>query len=145
MVRTYRSAVIHAPIDKVWATIRDFNAMPDWNPAVTDSHIEEGLRPDAIGCVRNFHTADGGHLRERLLALSDVDHAFTYNILESPMPVANYVATLRLTRITVGDETLAEWWADFDVTSGPPEAMTSHIGDNVFVGGFAGLNKKLAG
>ena len=143
MARTYRSAVIHAPVEQVWATIRDFNALPSWHPAIAQSTIEAGRSPDSIGCIRNFTLIDGGHLREQLLALSDADRTFTYSILVSPMPVKDYVATFRLTRITVGSQTLAEWWADFNVTSGTDEAMASHIGDNVFVAGFAALNKKL--
>jgi Polyketide cyclase / dehydrase and lipid transport/Uncharacterised protein family (UPF0261) len=98
----YRSAVISAPVQKVWAAIRDFNALPAWHPAIVQSEIERGLASDAIGCVRSFSLQDGGHLREQLLALSDVDHSFTYNILVSPMPVKNYVATFRLTPIRVG-------------------------------------------
>ena len=86
---------------------------------------------------------EGGHLREQLLALSDVDHSFTYNILVSPMPVKDYVATFRLTPITVGNRTFAEWWADFNVTSGTEQAMVDQIGDGVFVRGFEALEKKL--
>jgi hypothetical protein len=59
-----------------------------------------------------------GYLRKQLLALSGVDHSFTCNILVSLMPVKNYVASFRLTPITVGNRTVAEWWADFDVTAG---------------------------
>jgi hypothetical protein len=101
MIRAYRSAVINAPIEKVWPTIRDFNALPSWHPAIAKSEIEGGLSSDAVGCVRSFSMKQGGHLREQLLALSDVDHAFTYNILASPIPVKNYVATFRLTPVTV--------------------------------------------
>jgi hypothetical protein len=56
---------------------------------------------------------------EQLLSLSDTERALTYNILVSPMPVANYVAGMRFTPITKGDSTFAEWWAEFDVTQGP--------------------------
>ena len=59
------------------------------------------------------------------------------------MPVKNYVATFKLTRITVGDNTFAEWWADFDVTSGTEEEMVTEIGDGVFVVGFEALNARL--
>jgi uncharacterized membrane protein len=45
MAKIFRGSVINAPIDKVWARIRDFNALPDWHPAFTDSHIEN----DEIG------------------------------------------------------------------------------------------------
>jgi hypothetical protein len=44
----------------------------------------------------------------------------------------------------VGDRAFAEWWAEFDVTSGPEHVQVSDIGDNVFVVGFAAMNRKLA-
>jgi uncharacterized protein YndB with AHSA1/START domain len=144
MIRAYRSTVINASVQRVWAAIRDFNGLPSWHPAIAKSEIEGNRAGDSIGCVRSFSMKAGGHLREQLLALSDVDHSFTYNILASPMPVKDYVATLRLTPITVGDRTFAEWWADFNVTSSTEDAMAAEIGDGVFVAGFDALEQKLA-
>jgi hypothetical protein len=46
--------------------------------------------------------------------------------------VDNYVATLKLTPVTDGDRTFAEWWAEFDC---PPEreaTLARSIGDGVF-------------
>jgi hypothetical protein len=143
VARTYRSAVIHAPIETVWDKVRDFNGLPIWHPAIASSEIEEDRSSDSVGCVRKFRLQDGALLRERLLALSDLEHTFTYSILVSPMPVKNYVATFKLTRITVGDDTLAEWWADFDVTSGTDEEMITFVGDGVFVAGFKTLDERL--
>ncbi len=146
MAKVYRSAVIDAPIGAVWALVRDFNALPKWHPAIATSEIEHGLRSDAVGCVRRFtRKSDGGLLREQLLTLSDRDYTITYNILVSPMPVANYEATMQFIPITHGDRTLAQWWAQFDVTQGPEQDTTTDIGDNVFVVGFAALNARLAG
>ena len=145
MVNVYRSAVIKAPADKVWKLVRDFNALPKWHPAIATSEIEGGLPSDRVGCVRRFtRKSDGGLLREKLLAFSDSERTFTYNILESPMPVRNYVATMRFTPVTVGNQTFAEWWAEFDVTSGPEQATVTDIGDNVFVAGFASINGLVA-
>jgi hypothetical protein len=146
MAKVYRSAVIHAPADAVWAYVRDFNALPKWHPAIATSEIEAGSAADRVGCVRRFtRKSDGGLLREQLLALSDAERTFTYNILVSPMPVANYVATMRFTSITAGNLTFAEWWAEFDVTQGPESDTVTDIGDNVFVAGFAALNRHLQG
>jgi hypothetical protein len=89
--------------------IRDFNALPQWHPAIARSAIEEGRAGDSIGCIRNFDLKEGGNLHEQLLSLSDTDHKFSYSILISPMPVKNYVATFRLTPTTLSNETLAEW------------------------------------
>ena len=67
---------------------------------------------DRVGCVRNFRTRDGGVIREQLLTLSDFGYECTYSMLESPMGIDNYVATLKLTPITDGNRTFAEWrWA----------------------------------
>lgn len=145
MIKVYRSAIINAPAEKVWKLVRDFNALPKWHPAIATSEIEGGLPADRVGCVRRFtRRSDGGMLREQLLSLADDTRTFTYNILVSPMPVANYMASMRFTPVTRDERTFAEWWAVFDVTSGPPEATAADIGDNVFVAGFAAIEKQLA-
>ena len=144
MIKVYRSAIIHATADRVWKLVRDFNALPKWHPAIASSEIEAGLASDQVGCVRRFRLAkDGGLLREQLLALADDARSFTYSILESPMPVDNYMASMRFTPITMGNKTFAEWWAVFDVTSGPPQVTADDIGDNVFAAGFVAINSKL--
>src|SRR3982074_1010725 len=103
MIKVYTSSVIDAPADAVWTQVRDFNGLPKWPPFVAGARTQRGLPPDKIGCVRNFRLKDGGVIREQLLTLSDYDYQCTYSILESPMRVENYVATLKLTPVTEGD------------------------------------------
>ncbi len=141
MVRVCTTSVIDAPVAVVWKTIRDFNALPSWVPAIADSRIEDGLPSDRIGCVRNFHTRDGGHLREQLVALSDRDHSFTYVILESPLGVRNYVATLALTLVSDGERTFAEWTAEFDCEAEREAELMELVGQGVFQGGFTRLKE----
>src|SRR5215472_6114725 len=109
MVRVRKSTVIEAPIDAVWGILRDFNGHERWHPAVAESLIEDGRRADEVGCVRRFRLVDGGELREQLLQLSDREHSFTYCILESPIALIEYVATLRLKSVTDGPGTFWEW------------------------------------
>ena len=141
MVRVYVSSVIDAAADTVWQRIRDFNALPQWHPGIADSRIENGEPADKVGCVRNFHTRDGGRIRERLLALSDFDYSCTYAILESPMGVDNYTATLKLTPVTDGGRTFAEWSAEFDCDEGRERELSDLIGERVFQGGFDALKR----
>ncbi len=42
MAKAHASSVINAPIEKVWARIRDFNGLPNWHPAIARSEIEGG-------------------------------------------------------------------------------------------------------
>jgi len=135
----FTSSVIDAPIDDVWARIRNFNALPAWHPAIADSHIENDEPSDKVGCIRNFNLKDGGNIREQLLTLSDVDYQCTYSILISPMPLENYRATLRLVPITDGNRTYAEWTAEFTCRPEDEETLVDNIGNNVFQGGFDAL------
>ncbi len=144
MGRTYRSAIINAPIDRVWGLVRDFDALPAWHPAIASSEIEYGEPSDRVGVVRRFRLTDGGVLREQLLSLDDANHAFTYNILMSPMAVVDYVAGIRLIPVTATGDTFIEWWAEFEVTDGQMRHWLDEIGDNVFVAGFESLNALLA-
>ena len=143
MIQVYTSSVIGASADNVWARIRDFNALPQWHPGIADSRIENGQASDRVGCIRHFHTKDGGMIRERLLALSDYDYSVTYEILESPMGVQNYVATLKLTPVTDGARCFAEWSAEFDCAQGREAELTRTIGQGVFQAGFDALKRAL--
>lgn len=145
MVKVYTSSVIDAPADQVWSVIRDFNGLPSWHPAIAESRIEQHQSADKLGCVRNFRTRDGGTIRERLLTLSDYEYECTYSILESPMGVDNYVATLKLTPVTDGNRTFAEWSAEFDCAAGRERELAQFIGQGVFQGGFDALKSRFSG
>jgi len=145
MIKVYRSAIIDAAADKVWKLVRDFNGLPKWHPLIRDSRIENDAPGDRVGCIRNFNLKDGGNIREQLLTLSDFDFTCTYSILESPMGVQNYIATLKLTPITDGDRTFAEWTAEFDCEPGREQELTDEIGNGVFQAAFDNLKRQLGG
>lgn len=145
MPEVYTSSIIGAPADRVWAAVRDFNGLPDWHPAVAESRIEGGAPADQVGCVRAFRLRDGGFIREQLLAMSDYDLSCTYAILESPMGVENYVATLKLTPVTDGARTFAEWSANFDCAPEREGELVSLVGTGVFQGGFDALKERFGG
>ena len=144
MPRVYVSSVIPAPAGAVWQVVRNFNGLPDWTHFAAESRIEQGAPADQVGCLRNFSLKTGGRIRERLLALSDYELSCTYAILESPMAVENYLATLSLTPITDGNQTFAEWQADFDCAPDREAALTEQIGHSVFQAGFAALKQRFA-
>ena len=141
-VRVYVSTVIDASADDVWARVRDFNGLPRWHPAIAESRIEGGEPADKIGCVRDFRLRNGDRIREKLLGLSDYDMFCTYSILESPMGVDNYVATLELTPVTDGTRAFAEWHAEFDCAEGREPALVQLIGQGVFQAGFDALKRR---
>jgi len=140
-----KSTILDAPTGAVWNVLRDFNGHDRWHPAVATSTVERAQASDKIGCVRRFKLQDGSELREQLLALSDLEQTFSYCLLDTPIPMFNYVATLRLTPVTDGDHTFLEWTAEFDC---PPERETelvNNIGGGVFQGGFDALKRAFGG
>ncbi|MCR9213698.1 MAG: SRPBCC family protein [Proteobacteria bacterium] len=143
MVQVYVSSVLAVSVDKVWPVVRDFNGLPNWLSFVAESRIEQDRPADQIGCIRAFRLTDGGYIREKLLALSDYDYSFSYSILESPMGVENYVATLKLLPITDGERTFIEWSAEFDCAPERETELETHIGENVFLGGINDLKERL--
>jgi NADPH:quinone reductase len=139
MIRVRRSAVIDAPIERVWAVLRDFNSHSAWHPAVGPSEVERGEPSDQVGCVREFTLKDGNQIREQLLALSDREHVSTYCILDATLPMRNYVATVQLKRVTDGDRTFWHWESTFDVPRGREREFEQLVGGQVYEAGFAGL------
>ena len=138
------SSVIDAPIEKVWARIRDFNGLPSWHPRMVESQIEDGKAATEIGCVRNFKVASGATVREKLLAFSDDDHLTTYSIIGHPAPISNHTATLKLERVTDGDRTFAVWTSQFDAPEEKADEIARGMADNVFQGGFEALKSHFA-
>ena len=118
MIRIVRSTIIDAPTDRVWAFLRDFNGHDRWHPAVGKSAIERNQSSDKVGCVRHFFLRDGSELRERLLTLSDLEQTFSYCLIDTPVPLFNYVAHVRLAPVTDGDRTFWDWRCTFTTRHG---------------------------
>ncbi|MEL6424314.1 MAG: SRPBCC family protein [Pseudomonadota bacterium] len=136
MVKVLRSTVLPAPADAVWEVLRDFNGHDRWHPAVAESRVERGESSDRVGCVRAFRLADGGQLREQLLTLSDMEQSFSYCLLDTPIPLFNYVAHVRLFPVTDGDQTFWEWESRFDTPRGQEAELGALVGDGIYQAGF---------
>jgi hypothetical protein len=136
MVKVVKSTVLPAPVEAVWDVLRDFNGHDRWHPIVKDSVVEKGWTSDRVGCVRKFHLQDGSELRELLLTLSDADMAFSYCLLDTPVPLLNYVAHVRLSPVTDGDMTFWHWESRFDTPPGREKELQQMVAENVYQGGM---------
>jgi NADPH:quinone reductase-like Zn-dependent oxidoreductase/uncharacterized protein YndB with AHSA1/START domain len=139
VIKVRRSTIIDAPVDDVWRILRDFNGHERWHPAVAESRIEEGRSGDEPGCVRRFRLQDGGELREQLLRLSDRDRLITYCIIDAPIPLIDYVATMVLKPVTDGNRTFWEWSSSFSVPAGREDELGALVGDGIYETGFAAI------
>ncbi len=125
------TAVIPAPIEAVWDVFRDFNGHDRWHPAVSTSAIENRHPSDKVGCVRRFKLSGGEEMREQLLSLSDAETMFRYCLIDTPIPLFNYVASVRLIPVTQTDACFVQWSARFQTPKGEQEALSSLVRDDV--------------
>lgn len=144
MAKVLRSTILDAPVDAAWSVLRDFNGHDRWHPAVAESQIERGESSDRVGCVRRFRLQDGSELREKLLTLSDMEQTFSYCLLDTPIPLFNYVAHLRLIPVTDGDRTFWQWESRFDTRRGEERQMVELVGDQIYGAGFEAIRKHLS-
>ena len=143
MARVYVSTVVNVRNDRVWARVRDFNGMPNWHPAIAESRIEGGEPADKIGCVRRFRLKDGSELREQLLALSDLEQTFSYCLLDTPIPMFNYVAHVRLLPVTDGDRTFWHWESRFTTRPEDRDSIMQMVAEQIYQGGFEAVRRYL--
>ena len=144
MPHVVKSTIIDAPVDRVWAVLRDFNGHDRWHPAVESSAIERGAPADKVGCVRRFRLKDGAELREQLLTLSDLEQTFSYCLLDTPIPLFNYVAHVRLMPVTDGDRTFWSWESRFTTRRGEEAQMIEMVGEQIYQAGFDAIRRHLA-
>jgi len=138
-----RSAVIEAPVEDLWAILRDFNSHALWHPAVAISQIEWNEPGDRVGAVRAFRLKNGSRIREQLLSHSDRERSFTYCVLEAAAPLRNYVAHVRLKPVTEGDSCLWQWRAAFDPPPSARERLARFVCEEIMDAGFAGMRAYL--
>lgn len=145
MARACASVIVDAPVEAVWAVVRDFGALPRWVPGLLDCAIEDGRDPDSVGCVRSFKLGDGTPVRERLLELDDCRYRFAYNFETPAFPVENYQAAFELIPVIDGNRTFAQWSATFDEAAADRGAYVRIISNDVFGAGLRSLASLVAG
>ena len=119
--------------DEVWKLIGGFNALPDWHPAIEKSELEEE------GSMRRLSLAGGGTIVEKLVKLDDKERIYSYSIIDSPLPVTNYEATIRVKDDGEGNTTV-EWSSEFEAEGAAGnEAMDVIAG--IYQAGFDNLKK----
>jgi Polyketide cyclase / dehydrase and lipid transport len=130
---------INAPAlpPKVWEVAGGFCAIKDWHPLVADcKETEEGG-----ATVRTLTLKDGATIKEKLLDSDDT--SYSYQIVESPLPVKNYQAKLWVEEDERNPErTTVHWDATFDANGASDDDASKKIGD-IFFAGLKGIKQKV--
>ena len=111
----YHSAILNAPVETVWTTISNFHDMSWASEVITSLEVKGDVAGDEVGAVRLLN----GLFLETLREVDEPNYSFTYSIDDGPdviakEVVANYLGTVELTPVTIGDQTLIEWSSVYD-------------------------------
>ena len=99
----------------VWTRLADFGGLAAWMPGVESCETEG----EGVGAVRKVALGPV-QVSERLESFDDAGRTLSYSIVEGPMPVQNYLATIRVEER--GDAAChVDWTASFDLPDGLTE------------------------
>ena len=94
--------------DALWSIVSDFGDL-SW----LGKNAEYGLDGEGVGAVRWVSMRGAPPVREELRALREDDRSITYALVEGkPMPIDDYVATMRVVDLGDGRSRL-EWSSTF--------------------------------
>ena len=126
-----------AQVLTVWSTISEFCSIKDWHPAVTDcKESKEGSDTVRVLTLKD----NGGSIEEKLTGSDDT--SYSYEIIESPLPVKDYSAKLWVEP----DErdpgrTVIHWDATFEA-NGKSDDEAKKIVDDIFMAGLKNIKQK---
>lgn len=137
---------INAKPADVWKFVKRFDGLKDWHPAFAKSDVIKG-RDGQLGAVRALTVKDGPTFTEELLALNDTSMAFTYDIIESPLPLDHYLSTMTVKPNSTGGTTVT--WIGTFVRKNPRDNLPEGEGDagavkfitGAYAGGLQNLKK----
>ena len=92
------------------------------------------------GTLRRLHLAGGGELVERLERRDDGARVISYSIVQGPLPVADYHATLTVREADEGKACTVEWTSEFE-PAGVPADEAIRIIEDIYRAGLENLKR----
>jgi hypothetical protein len=132
-VEVTEATPVNAKPEKVWATIGGFCGIASWHPVI------EGCALSTSGGkqLRTLTLKGGGTIVEEQLGRDDALMKYSYAIIESPLPVANYVATIQVEPSGSGGSKVT-WTGQFE-PKGASAAEAKGVIHGIYVKGLAGI------
>jgi mxaD protein len=110
-LKVSKEITVNAQPATVWKMVGNYNGLDVWHPVVTGSKIVVGQN-DELGAIRELTLGNGAKITEKLLSHSDDTKQYSYEILESPLPVENYQSTITISDAGKGQSRIV-WQSSF--------------------------------
>jgi len=132
--------IINAPASRVWETLRKFDGVERYLPVVKSSTVKgSGEGAERTCTVQISHDQAPMLLEEKLLDVDEVNRSLRYIIVNSSMPIDDYMGTMKVTEL---DESTCEVeWSSTFSTNGIPENELVGMFEGIYAMGLDGLRK----
>lgn len=129
MAKVQKSKAFDMSADDMWQRVGDFHRLQTWLPGIEkEERIDDGRK-------RRLTLGGGMQMVEQLL--DQTERQYTYSIDEGPLPIANYVSTLRV-RPAGESACVVEWESEFDPV-GISDEQAQAIVEAIYDSGLNGL------
>jgi hypothetical protein len=132
-----RSVTVDGAPLTVWWDIGDFCEISVWHPVIADcdDYWKDGV------LYRTLSVEGGGTVLEKRTEKGPL--SYSYEIIDSPLPVQNYRATFKV--FQSGDKTTIDWTGWFDAKDGVTDAEAAATMAGVYEAGLAQIVKDRTG
>jgi hypothetical protein len=122
--------------DVLWELLRDFGGVQRWNPTLRSCELDK----PGIGGVRTIKMGEVT-VREQLEKLDDGAKALSYSIVEAPVPVRNYLATIEVAEAGPSRSRIV-WSSTFEPV-GMTDEQATQLFDGIYRQAIDGLRAAL--
>ena len=139
MTNVTEKGTINAAADEVWKTLSSFRDVEKYIPLVKSSTVEgSGVGAKRI-CIIPNESGGEGKVEEELKSLDNDAKTFSYSITSSPLPLENYLSTVKVKDLGNG-RCEVEWSSTFEPKGMPEEEVAKMIKD-IYLTALSGLKK----
>ena len=135
MPKVTMSTPVAMNADALWQAIGSFAAIGQWHPMLERVDAEGETK----GSLRTLRLIGGAKLVERLEEISPSERLYRYSIVESPLPISDYVAEIRVRDNGDGTSTV-EWSSDFKVSTSSEHDVVKTV-QEVYQSGLDNLGR----
>ena len=135
MPKVTMSTPVAMNADALWQAIGSFAAIGNWHPMMEKVEADGENK----GSTRRLQLVGGAQILERLEEVSPTERLYRYSIVQSPLPIKDYVSEIRVKDNGDGTSTV-EWSSDFNVNSSNESDVVKTI-QSVYQAGLDNLRK----
>jgi len=139
MTNVTEKGTINATADEVWKTLSSFRNVEKYIPLIKSSSVEGSGVGAKRTCVIPSESGQEGKIEEEIKSLDNDAKTFSYSITSSPMPLENYLSTVKVKDLGNG-RCEVEWSSTFKPKGIPEEEVAKMIND-IYVTAIDGLKK----